>query len=201
MRRLSLPSIYCSIRQSQPRAVPARAKCNSAPRTCNRSLWPRPARFTAMVIPSAVEGSRSATLKVDSMGSLDPAVGGLGLTLILIQHGRSQFQGFITLSAKHARNLFAPRLTANLTQLSEGAPAAHFFRHHELRGCCRRHRWQMGNAKHLMALRQLAHARADGMGNLAADVRVNLIEDEQRHRILRGQRRLDREHQAGNFPA
>src|SRR5213592_208790 len=122
-----------------------------------------------MVIPSAVEGSRSATLKVDSMGSVDPAVAGLGLTLILIQHGRSQFQGFITLSAEHARNLFAPRLAANLTQLSKGATASNAFRHDEL-GCRRRrHRRQMSNAKHLMPLRQLAHARADGVGNLAAD--------------------------------
>src|SRR5205814_2436386 len=116
-----------------------------------------------MVIPSAVEGSRSATLKVDSMGSVDPAVAGLGLTLILIQHGRSQLQGFITLSAKHARNLFAPRLTANLTQLSKGTTASHFFRHHEL-GCRRRrHRRQMSDAKHLIALRQIADARADGV--------------------------------------
>src|SRR5438874_214951 len=119
-----------------------------------------------MVIPSAVEGSRSATLKVDSMGSLDPAVGGLGLTLILIQHGRSQFQGFITLSAKHARNLFAPRLTANLTQLSKGTTASHFFRHHEL-GCRRRrHRRQMSDAKHLMPLRQIADAREAASGAL-----------------------------------
>src|SRR5205823_7108304 len=120
-----------------------------------------------MVIPRAVEGSRSATLKVDSMGSVDPAVAGLGLALILIQHGRSQFQRFLTLSAEHARNLFAPRLAANLTQLSKGATAAHFFCYHKLRCRRRRHRRQMSNAKHLMPLRQLAHARTDGVGNLA----------------------------------
>src|SRR5439155_9627861 len=82
-------------------------------------------------------------------------VASLGMMLMLIQHCRGEFQRFITLSAEHARDLLASRLTANLTQLRKGAPAAHFFRHHELRGCCRRHRWQMGNAEHLMALRQL----------------------------------------------
>jgi hypothetical protein len=114
---------------------------------------------------------------------------------MLIQHGGSKFEGFITLSPEHARNLFPPRFAAYFTQLSKGATASYFFHHHEL-GCRRRrHGRQMGNAKHLMALRQLTHARADGVGDFAADVRVNLIEDQQRHCILRGQRGLDRYNQ------
>ena len=36
------------------------------------------------------------------------------MTLMLAQHRRSEFQGFITLSSEHARNLFAPRLAAYL---------------------------------------------------------------------------------------
>jgi hypothetical protein len=39
------------------------------------------------------------------------------------------------------------------------------------------------------------------VGDFAADVRVNLVEDKQRHCILRGQSGLDREHQTGNFAA
>ena len=39
----------------------------------------------------------------------------LVMMLMLIQHCRGEFQRFITLSAEHARDLFASRLTANLT--------------------------------------------------------------------------------------
>src|SRR5207253_8618615 len=99
------------------------------------------------------------------------------MMLMLIQHCRGEFQRFITLSAEHARDLLASRLTANLTQLRKGAPAAHFFRHHELRGCCRRHRWQMGNAEHLMTLRQSALAPPDAWANLPAEVRANPFEE------------------------
>src|SRR5438477_3281658 len=99
------------------------------------------------------------------------------MTLMLIQHRGSKFEGFITLSPEHARKLFAPRFAAYFTQLSKGATASYFFHHHEL-GCRRRrHGRQMGNAKHLMAFRQLTHTCADGVGDFAADVRVNLVED------------------------
>src|SRR6266566_4621830 len=92
-------------------------------------------------------------------GSLDR----LGMTLLLVQHRDSKFEGFITLSPEHARNLFAPRFAAYLTQLSKRATASYFFHHHEL-GCRRRrHGRQMGNAKHLMAFRQLTHTCADGV--------------------------------------
>ncbi len=44
-----------------------------------------------------------------------------------------------------------------------------------------------------------AHFRADRMRDLAADVGVDLIEDEERDGVLRGQRGLDREHDARDF--
>src|SRR6266446_7608642 len=175
MRRLSLLSSDCSNRQSQLPATPAQAKYSSAPRTCSRSLWLRPARFSIQVCSTAILAVGPAgILPADHSRS---RAAGLEMTLLLIQHGRGEFQCFITLSPEHARDLLAPRLAAYLAQLSKGATASYFFRHHEL-GCRRRrHRRQMGNTKHLMALRQLTHARADGVGDFTTDVRVNLVKD------------------------
>src|SRR5207249_12334406 len=124
-----------------------------------------------LVAPRSWRPGQRAPCPLISLGPRDR----LGTTLMLIQHGGSKFESFITLSPEHARNLFAPRFAAYFTQLSKGATASYFFRHHEL-GCRRRcHGRQMGNAKHLMAFRQLTHARADGVGDFATDVRVNLI--------------------------
>src|SRR5207248_4686877 len=100
------------------------------------------------VIPSVSRGIRRGSLKIAAQ---DPSASP-GTTLMLIQHGGSKFEGFITLSPEHARNLFAPRFAAYFTQLSKGATASYFFHHHELRCRRRRHGRQMGNAKHLMAL-------------------------------------------------
>src|SRR4030095_1855963 len=112
-----------------------------------------------MVVPSESRGIAKRNLKGISTGSLDR----LGMTLLLIQHRCGEFQRFITLSAQHSCNLFAPRFAANLTQLSKGATISHFFRYHELGSRRRGHRREMGDAEHLMALCQLPHARADGV--------------------------------------
>ena len=54
----------------------------------------------------------------------------------------------------------------------------------------------MGDANQLMLVAERSHLCANRMRDLAADVRVDLIEDEKRNRIVRSERGLYREHQA-----
>jgi len=52
-----------------------------------------------------------------------------------------------------------------------------------------------------MAFRQLTHARADGVGDFAADVRVISSKTSNGHCFRRGHRGLDRSIKPGNFAA
>src|SRR6266446_9491503 len=58
---------------------------------------------------------------------------------------------------------------------------------------------QMCDANYLMIATQCSHFRSDRVRDFAAHIRVDLIKDEQRDRVMCCQRGLDREHQARNF--
>ena len=46
----------------------------------------------------------------------------------------------------------------------------------------------MGDAEDLMPFAERLHLRADGVGDFAADIGVDFVEDEQRDGVLRGER-------------
>ena len=82
-----------------------------------------------------------------------------------------------------------------------GALVAELLGHDELRRRRRRDLRQVRDAKHLVTLAQRTHFRADGVGDLAAHVGVDLVENQQRNGVLARERRFHRQHDARNFPA
>ena len=54
---------------------------------------------------------------------------------------------------------------------------------------------------YLMFAAQRLHFRANCMRDLSADIRVDLIEDQQWDRVVRGERGFDCQHQARDFAA
>ena len=100
--------------------------------------------------------------------------------------------------AEHSRNFSRCRATSPVdTSLSREwvRPFVNILGHDEMRIGRRRDLRQMRDAKNLMLAAERSHLGADGIRDFAADVCVDLVEDEQRNRILRGERRFDREHQ------
>ena len=91
-------------------------------------------------------------------------------------------------STEHPRDFLLACLAFHFAQLRESAAPRHLFCDHKLgrrRGCDLR---QMRDAQHLMSGAERAHLRPDRIGNFAPDVRVDLIEDEQRDGILERER-------------
>src|SRR5216110_94395 len=58
---------------------------------------------------------------------------------------------------------------------------------------------QMRDANYLMIATQCSHFGSDRVRDFAAHIRVDLIKDEQRDRVMCCQRGLDRKHQARDF--
>jgi len=57
----------------------------------------------------------------------------------------------------------------------------------------------MGDAEDLVGTAECGHAGADGVGDLAADIGVDFVEDEQGDAVLCGEGAFDSEHHAGDF--
>ena len=60
---------------------------------------------------------------------------------------------------------------------------------------------EVGDAKDLMRGTELFHFRADFCADFAADVGVDLVENENGNTVLRGERGFECEHDAGDFAA
>ena len=58
---------------------------------------------------------------------------------------------------------------------------------------------QMRDAKHLPLLRDLLHLLADGVGGLAADVGIHLVEHQHGYLVLGREHGLQRQHHPGQF--
>ena len=82
-----------------------------------------------------------------------------------------------------------------------GASVAHFLDHLIVCGSRCGHRGQMRDAQHLMLGGDGCHLLPDRMGGFAADIGVDLIEDQNGNRILVGQHSLQGQHDAGKFAA
>ena len=113
----------------------------------------------------------------------------------LLQQGRCMSQRGLRFPAEHSRDLFISSFARNLAESRMGPSAGYFLRHHKMRGCHGSHLRQMGDAEHLMVVRELSHFGADGISNFATNVCIDLIKNEKGDRILFGQRRFDGEHQ------
>ena len=101
--------------------------------------------------------------------------------------------------AEHAGDFLCAIFGRHGGERGNRAAADNGFADDEMRRGGGRNLRQMGNAEHLAAGTDLAHLRADGMRDFAADVRVDFVEDEHGHFVLRGKGGLEREHHAGNF--
>ena len=58
---------------------------------------------------------------------------------------------------------------------------------------------QMRDRNDLMMTRHGTHLLADDLPDLATDIGVDLVKDQQIHRIMRGQNALDRQHHTRNL--
>jgi NCS1 family nucleobase:cation symporter-1 len=101
--------------------------------------------------------------------------------------------------AEHARQFRRPVPALDRGDLGHGPAVAGNLGDDQVRLARRRHRRQVGDAEHLPPTPDLPHLVAHGMGRLATDVGVDLVEHQDRDVVLRGQHGLEREHHAGEF--
>ena len=124
-----------------------------------------------------------------------------GRQIALFQQARGELERRFAFAAEHPRDFFLARFSGDFAQIGKRAAARDFLCHNEMRRRRRSDLRQVRDANHLMIAPQRLHLRADSMRDFAADVRVDLVEDEQRNRIVRGERGFDRQHQARDFAA
>jgi len=60
---------------------------------------------------------------------------------------------------------------------------------------------QVGDAKNLMLCRKFSHLGSNGIRDLSAHIRVDLVENQKRNRVVGRERGFDREHEPRNFTA
>ena len=61
--------------------------------------------------------------------------------------------------------------------------------------------WHMGDRNNLSIVAQRTHFRSDRMRNFAADIRIDLVKNQQTDEVLLRENGLDRQHHARNFAA
>ncbi len=110
-------------------------------------------------------------------------------------------EGGIGLAAEHSGDFLDAGFAFYFGQVGYGALAGVLLGDDILRGSGGGDLREVGDAEDLVGRAEAAHFCADGMGDLAADVGVDLIEDEQGDAILRGEGAFDGEHDAGDFAA
>jgi len=82
-----------------------------------------------------------------------------------------------------------------------GAPVGNFFGDDEVVGRGGGDLREMGDTKDLPATGEIPHAGGDLDGDFPSHVRVDLIEDEERHIILLRKDTFEGQHHTGNFAA
>ena len=103
------------------------------------------------------------------------------------------------LAAEHPGDLFDARLAFDGGEAGERSILHEFLGHDELRMGRRGDLRKMGDAEHLMASPRDLIFCTDRVRDLAADVGVDLVEDEQRDGVLRGERGLSRRASRARF--
>src|SRR5262249_60541479 len=103
---------------------------------------------------------------------------------MLLQEACSELQRGFAFAAEHSGDLFPARLPSDLMQVGKRATAHDVLGYNEMRRRGRSDLGQVCDANNLMTTSQGLHLCANCMRNLAADVRIDLIEHKQRNRIL-----------------
>ena len=93
-------------------------------------------------------------------------------------------EGGFAPAAEHPCDFFLARFAFDGVQPRKRASMRHLFGHNEMSRGERGHLRQMRDAQHLVASGQRAHFGSDRVGNFTPDIRIDLIEDEERDGIL-----------------
>lgn len=104
-------------------------------------------------------------------------------------------------SPKHPRQLPLALSRRQQHNLRGGALSVIVFSHGKLPRRGSRNLRQMRDAEHLVRSGQRTHLAPNLHRHLPADIGVNLVKDQKRNAVLRGQNRLECEHHARNFTA
>ena len=121
--------------------------------------------------------------------------------VLLFQQCLGVFAGGVGLAAEHAGEFGDAVFLPQQLDFGNGAAVFDLLGHDVVRAGGRGHLGQVRDTQHLVTAAQLAHARTHLHGDLAADVGVDFVEDEQGDRIVFRQDALHREHYAGNLAA
>src|SRR5205814_10040632 len=99
--------------------------------------------------------------------------------LALLKQRCREFERRLTFAAEHPCDFLLARFAGDFTQIGKGTAARYVLCHDEMRRSRRGDLRQMCDADHLMIAPQFLHLCSNRMRDLAADVRVDLIEHEQ----------------------
>jgi hypothetical protein len=103
------------------------------------------------------------------------------------------------LAAQHARDFVNSGITLQEGDLHAGAVLDHILGYAVVLLTVDRRLRQMGDRDNLVVLGDPAQLLSDSPSDLATDIGVNLVEDEDRDAVVGSQHRLDREHDARNL--
>ncbi len=110
-------------------------------------------------------------------------------------------QGGLGLAAEHAGDFLDAGFAFDLGEMGDGAVAGVLLGDDELGRGGGGDLREMGDAEDLVGSAEAPHFCADGMGDLAADIGVDFVEDEQGNAVLGREGAFDGEHDAGDFAA
>ena len=93
-------------------------------------------------------------------------------------------------AAEHAADLFYPRFGVEFAALGKRAPLLRVFFDPEVAVGPRRHLREVRNAEDLPVAPEIVQLLPHAVRGLAADVHIDLVEDDHRNRVRIGQNRL-----------
>ena len=102
---------------------------------------------------------------------------------------------------KHACDLGDPGLTLDGEERGLGAGIPDLLADEELSRCRSRHLREVGDAEDLMTSSEFGHLDGHASGDLAADICIDLIKNEEGDLVLSRECRLERQHDTGDFTA
>ena len=152
-------------------------------------------------IPATGSNTRSNTrahgcIAVQHAPGSSRSTNGLPLTL---QQGLGVLAGGVGLAAQHAGQFGDALFRGQEGDLGDGASRLHLLGGDVVRGGGRGDLRQVRDAEHLPLLRDLLHLLADGIGGLAADIGIHLVEHQHGDLVLGREHGLERQHHARQF--